>query len=121
MEAYKAMYNHPGTVWENAGRVNRHRGPKADPTTVIDTVNAGQRVTILCYSHGDTEKFINPHGHENTSDAWDFVVTGDQDRGGFVADVFINTDGDIAQQLGSQGTCDALRQRLAGGQPPAIG
>ncbi len=107
------MYNHPGSIWENAPRVNRHHGPKADPTTIIDTLHAGQHLTVLCYSKGDTETFANPH-QTNTSDAWDFVVTGDQDPGGFVADVFVNTSGDIAQQLGSQGTCDALRQRLSG-------
>lgn len=106
------MYNHQGTVWQNAGRVNRHSGPFADPTTVIDTVNAGQSVIVLCYSQGETQTFANPF-HSNTSDAWDFVITSDQDPGGFVADVFINTDGDIRQQIGSQCTCDALQQRLA--------
>ena len=114
------MYNLQGTVWENAGRVNRHRGPKADPTTIIDTVHAHQRVTILCYTKGDTQTFTNPF-QTNTSDDWDFVVIGDHDPGGFVADVFINTGSDIHQQLGKQGTCDALRQRLAGGGPPALG
>ena len=114
------MYNLQGTVWENAARVNRHSGPKADPTTIIDTIHANQQVTILCYSKGDTQTFANPF-RTNTSDAWDFVVTSDQDPGGYVADVLIDTGGDIRQQLGSQGTCDALRQRLAGGPPTAIG
>jgi hypothetical protein len=113
--------NHDGIVWQNAGRVNRHSGPTADPNTVIDTVNAGQSVIVLCYSHGDTESHTTPGGVSNTSDAWDFVVTSDQDPGGFVADVFLNTGGDIVQQLGPQGVCGALQQRLAEGQPPAQG
>ena len=112
------MYNHPGTIWQNAANVNRHSGPKSDPNTIIGTLHAGQHVTILCYSTGSTERFENPLHTPPTSDAWDFVVTSDQDPGGFVADVFIDTGGDIRQQLGSQGTCDALRQRLA---PTALG
>ena len=102
--------NHDGIVWHNAGRVNRHSGPTADSNTVIDTINANQPVTVLCYSHGDTQSFTAPDGHTYTSDAWDFVVTSDQDAGGFVNDVHINTGGDIRKQLPV--TCSVLAQRL---------
>src|SRR6516162_828939 len=85
-EAYKAMNTQQGTVWGNAGSVTRYSGPHAN-STVIDTINANQPVTVLCYSHGDTQSFTAPDGHTYTSDAWDFVVTSDQDSGGFVNDV----------------------------------
>jgi hypothetical protein len=115
------MNTQSGTVWKNAGNVTRHSGPHADPTSVIDTLPANQSVIVLCWSHGDNMTFANPFV-SNTSDAWDFVVTSDQDPGGFVADVFINTVKDIRQQLPV--SCDILAQRLlrlAGGQLPAIG
>jgi len=51
-------------------------------------------------------------GQTYTSKDWDFVVTSDQDPGGYVADVFVNTGGNIEQQLGEQGRSDALQQRL---------
>jgi len=62
----------------------------------------------------------DPTGPEPThpSDAWDFVVTSDQDSGGYVADVFVATGGDIRQQLGEQGRCDILMQRLADSPGP---
>jgi len=120
-EDYKAMYNHPGTIWQTAAIVNRHSGPKSDSHTVTGTLHAGQHVTILCYSKGSPESFENPLHTPPTSDAWDFVVTGDQDLGSFVADVFIDTGGDIRQQLGSQGTCDALCKRLGGTGASALG
>src|SRR6266487_108845 len=122
-EAYKAMairtlgvhtwINHTGSIWENAKDI-AHRRLRPDATSPkIDTLPAGQPLTILCYSLGTTEEFINPLGIRNTSNAWDFVVTSDQDSGGYVADVYVNNDGDIAQQLGEQGRCNALKQRLA--------
>jgi hypothetical protein len=117
-EAYKAManHNHEGKIWSNVTRgANRRHGPGTN-FGVIDTLPAGQSLIVLCYSLGDTEQFENPTdrpGHPFTSNAWDFVVTSDQDRGGYVADVFVDTGGDIRQQLGAQGTCDALRQHLA--------
>jgi len=118
-EAYKAMsnHNHTGSIWSNVGDdgVNRHSGPHADPTTIIGTaLKAGQQLIVLCYSLGDTESFRAPDGQTYTSNAWDFVVKDDTDSGGFVADVFIDTGGNIKQQLGEQGTCGALRQRLPG-------
>src|SRR6516225_8923019 len=97
-EAYKAMNTQQGTIWANAGNVTRYNTPHAD-NSIIDSINAGQSVTILCYSHGDTQSFKAPDGVTYTSDAWDFVVTSDQDAGGFVNDVHINTGGDIRKQL----------------------
>jgi hypothetical protein len=114
-EAYKAMadHNHTGSIWNNVtSGANRRHGPGSN-FGVIDTLQAGTSLIVLCYSHGQSETFTTPNGQTYTSDVWDFVVTSDQDRGGYVADVFINTGGDTAQQLGAQGTCDALRQHLA--------
>jgi hypothetical protein len=48
----------------------------------------------------------------NTSSAWDYVVISDQDGGGFVADVLVDTGDDIIKQLGEQGACETLRFRL---------
>ncbi len=98
-----------GNVWKNAATVNRYSGPHADSTTVIDTVNANQSVTVVCYAHGDTESFTAADGHTYTSDAWDFVVTGNEDPGGFVNDVYINTGGDIHNQLP---TCTIILERM---------
>jgi hypothetical protein len=120
-EAYKAManHNHTGSIWSNVtAKANRRHGPGTN-FALIDQLPAGQPLIILCYTRGDTETWTTPplpnapQGVKNTSDAWDFVVTSDQDRGGYVADVLIDTGGDITQQLGAQGTCDALRQHLA--------
>src|SRR5690349_20496818 len=71
-----------------------------------------QILIVLCYSYGDTVSVVNPYGHKNTSDAWDFVITSDDDPGGYMADVYIDTGDDSIQQLGPQGTSDALQQRL---------
>ncbi|MGI9059523.1 MAG: hypothetical protein ACR2H5_13180 [Ktedonobacteraceae bacterium] len=106
-------HNHTGYIWNNvASGANRRHGPGAN-YNVIDTLPAGASLIVLCYSHGQSETFTAPNGQTYTSDIWDFVVTSDQDRGGYVADVFVDTGGDTAQQLGAQGTCDALRQHLA--------
>ncbi len=112
-------HNHTGSIWSNVGDggVKRHSRPPFDDTTVIgDPLHAGQQLIVLCYSLGPPVSLPHPTGPEPThpSDAWDFVVTSDQDRGGYVADVFIDTGGDIRQQLGNQGTCEVLRQRLSG-------
>jgi hypothetical protein len=105
-------HNHSGFIWDNAtdGVFRRH-----GPGTIfdkIDALQAGQQLIVLCYSLGDPETFTTPDGKTNTSDAWDFVVTSDQDPGGYVADVFVNTGDDITKQLGEQGRCDLLQQRL---------
>ena len=106
------MPNHVGTIWSNTpSQVHRRSGPGVS-FPLIDSLSPGQEVLILCYTLGDSESFTNPNGVTNTSTAWDFVFTGDQDSGGYVADVFINTGGDIIQQLGQQGTCYQLKQRL---------
>ena len=121
-ETYKAMsdHNHAGSIWSNVtDGANRRHGPGTSFNPPIDKLPAGTSLIVLCYTRGDTESWTTPplpnapHGVTNTSDAWDFVVTSDQDRGGYVADVFIDTGGDITLQLGAQGTCDALRQHLA--------
>lgn len=56
---------------------------------------------------------------------WDFVVTSDGDVGGYVADVFVDTGDDIIKQLGEQGSCNLLQQRLtsnpAPNAPPPLG
>ena len=110
------MNTQKGSVWGNAGSVTRYSVPHADPTKAIDTLKANQSVTVLCYSHGDTETWTStpfaghPQGEFYKSDAWDFVVTGDQDPGGFVADVYIDTGGPIQNQLPV--TCTILSQRL---------
>lgn len=110
-------HNHTGSIWGNATpSVNRHSGP-GESFAVIDTLPANQSLIVLCYSLGDIVTFTNPF-QTNTSAAWDFVVTSDQDPGGFVADVFVNTGGDITIQLGEQGTCKALQQRLANSSGP---
>jgi hypothetical protein len=108
-----STHNRTGSIWSNAiGGVNRRTGPGAI-FDIIDKLQSDQSLIVLCYSLGDTESFTVPDGHTYTSDAWDFVVTSDQDAGGYVADVFVNTDGDIIQQLGEQSRCDVLQQRLA--------
>jgi hypothetical protein len=115
-EAYKAMsdHNHAGSIWSNVtDGANRRHGPGTSFNPPIDKLPAGTSLIVLCYTLGDTESWMAPNGQTYTSDTWDFVVTSDQDRGGYVADVFIDTGGDITYQLGAQGTCDALRQRLA--------
>ena len=105
-------HNHEGKIWSNATpSVNRHAGPGTD-FGVIDSLQAGQSLIVLCYSLGDPVTFTNPF-QTNTSEAWDFVVTSDQDPGGYVADVFVDTGAEITQQLGVQGSCDLLQQRLA--------
>jgi hypothetical protein len=120
-------HNHTGSIWGNVpqGGVNRHSGPGTN-FAVIDPHNPlhrEQQVIVLCYSLGEPKTFTTPplpnapHGVTNTSDAWDFVVTSDQDPGGYVADVYVNTGDDIRQQLGGQGTCEALRNRLPDSQP----
>ncbi len=105
--------NHTGSIWGNVtGHVHRRLGPGTN-FDIIDSLQAGQPLIILCYSLGDTESFTAPSGQTNTSDAWDFVVISDQDAGGYVADVFVDTGSNITQQLGEQGRCDQLQQRLA--------
>ena len=119
-----ATHNHTGSIWSNAtGGVHRRSAPHTAPDNIIDTLQAGQSLVILCYSLGDTETFTNPNGIKNTSAAWDFVVTSDQDSGGYVADVFVDTGGDITKQLGTQGTCDQLQRRLgsSSGSSGAVG
>jgi hypothetical protein len=109
-----ANHNHEGKIWSNVTLgANRRHGPGTS-FGVIDTLPANQQLIVLCYSLGDTESFANPTdpNHPFSSNAWDFVVTSDQDPGGYVADVFVDTGGDIRQQFGSQGTCPALKQRL---------
>ena len=107
-------HNHTGFIWDHAmNGVNRHKGPSKDSPKILPALHAGQSLIVLCYSLGDDMEFPNPFQPNNTSNAWDFVVTSDQDGGGYVADVFIDTGGDIVQQLGGQGTCDALQRRLA--------
>lgn len=106
------MSNHSGTIWSNVpNQVHRRSGPGTS-YAIIDSLSASQQLIVLCYSWGDTETFTNPNGATNTSAAWDFVVTSDQDAGGYVADVFIDTGGDISQQLEQQGLCNQLKQRL---------
>lgn len=105
-------HNREGQIWDNVtDGANRRYGPGKD-YPVIDTLPAGQPVIVLCYTLGETESFTNPFGHVNTSSAWDYVVTSDRDEGGFVADVLVNTSGNIIDQLGEQGTCELLRFRL---------
>jgi hypothetical protein len=58
------------------------------------------------------ESWEDPERNTWKSKAWDFVVTSDDDPGGYVADVFVNTFGDVTHQLGPQGACNALKQRL---------
>jgi len=99
-----------GSIWGNATEgVNRRCGPGTG-FKIIDTLSANQDVTVVCFLRGDTESFTASDGNTYTSDAWDFVVTGDGDRGGYVADVLINTGGDITQQLGAHGNCSIIRR-----------
>lgn len=108
-----ADHNHTGSIWGNVSiPVNRRSGPGTD-FAIIDTLEAGKSLIVLCYSLGDTESFTASNGQRYTSNAWDFVVKDDQDPGGYVADVFVNTGGDITQMLGEQGRCDVLAQRFA--------
>ncbi len=112
-----ATDNHGGSIWSNVTQgAHRRRGPGTN-FEVIDTLPAGQSLVVLCYSRGQSESFTAPDGHTYTSDAWDFVITSDQDPGGYVADVLVETGGDITQLLGAQGTCEILRQRLAPTNP----
>lgn len=107
-----ADHNRTGTIWGNVtAGANRRKGPGTKYDPPIDTLPAGKPVIVLCYAHGESVTWTAPNGHTYTSDAWDFVVTSDQDPGGYVADVFVDTGGDIVQQLGQQGTCDALGDR----------
>jgi hypothetical protein len=122
-EAYKAMsnHNHTGKIWHSLTEgVFIHSEPTNTPETRIGTLHADQQLIVLCYSFGDSISLQHPTGDEPTqpSNAWDFVVTSDQDRGGYVADVFIDTGGDIRQQLGEQGRCDILKRRLADSPGP---
>lgn len=114
-------HNHTGTVWSTYRdgtplTVNRRKGPGVEFAQVEQqggTLSGGTPLIVLCYSQGDHEiSFDAPDGHTYKSDAWDFVVTSDQDPGGFVADVLINTGGDVRLQLGQQGKCSVLRQGL---------
>ena len=108
-----ADHNRTGSIWSNVtAGANRRHGPGTKYDPPIDTLPAGKGLIVLCYVHGETVSWTAPNGQTYTSDAWDFVVTSDQDSGGYVADVFVDTGGDIAQQLGQQGTCDALGDRL---------
>jgi len=123
-EAYKAMsdHNHTGKIWQSlTDGVFRHSEPTNTPETRIGApLQAGQQLIVLCYSLGTPISLQHPTGPQPThpSDAWDFVVTSDQDRGGYVADVFIDTGGNIRQQLGEQGRCDILKQRLVDSPGP---
>jgi len=115
-EAYKAMstHNHDGKIWSNvdAPGANRRKGPGKD-FALIDTLPAGTSFIVLCYALGNAEvKWTGPDGTMYNSNAWDFVVTGNQDGGGYVADVLIDTGGKITDQLGAQGSCHALGQHL---------
>lgn len=108
-----STHNRTGYIWSTvASGANRRRGPSTN-FAVIDTLPARTELIVLCYSHGDTETFTASNGLTYTSDAWDFVVTSDQDAGGYVADVLIDTGSDITKQLGEQGTCAALVHHLA--------
>ena len=112
-----ATHNHTGSIWSNVTQgANRRRGPGTNFES-IGTLPPGQSLIVLCYSRGQSESFTAPNGQTYTSDVWDFVVTSDQDPGGYVADVLVDTGGDIAQQLGAQGTCQILQQRLATPNP----
>ncbi len=108
-----ADHNRTGSIWSNVTNgANRRRGPSTSYDPPIDNLSAGTSLIVLCYARGESVSWRAPDGHTYTSDAWDFVVTSDQDPGGYVADVFIDTGGDVTQQLGEQGKCDALADRL---------
>ncbi len=111
-----ATHNHDGKIWSNATNGAHRRSGPGEDYAVIDTLAADQSLIVLCYTQGEPVEFTNPF-QTNVSDAWDFVVISDQDPGGYVADVFIDTHGDIIQQLGEQGRCDILQQRFAPNQP----
>ena len=99
-----------GSIWSNATEgVNRRCGPGTG-FKIIDTLSANQGVLVVCFLLGDTESFTASDGNLNTSDAWDFVLTSESDSGGYVADVYINTGGDITQQLGAHGNCSIIRR-----------
>lgn len=106
--------HHTGSIWENATNPSPIRRQKPrNNSSQIDTLKPGQPLIILCYSRGDIVSHTTPGGQPNQSDLWDFVVTGDGDPGGYVPDVFVNNGIDIDQQLGEQGRCSILKQRLA--------
>jgi uncharacterized protein YraI len=121
-EIYKTMsdHNHTGSIWSNAtAGVRRHTGPGQNfPVNKI--LPAGQELVVLCYSRGDSVSFVNPY-MSNTSDAWDYVVTKDDDSGGYVADVYVNTGADITVQLGAQGVCNILAQSITTHQSGPLG
>lgn len=108
-----ATQHRTGSIWSNVPTTGAHRrrGPSTN-FALIDSLAPGTPLIILCYAHGDSETFTAANGATYTSDAWDFVVTSDQDSGGYVADVLIDTGGDIVKQLGEQGTCANLVQHL---------
>lgn len=120
-----ANHNHEGKIWDNIPSVVHRRYGPGTSFEVIDSLQPGQPLIVLCYSLGDTESFTTPGGQTNTSNAWDFVVIGDGDAGGYVADVFVETGDDIVKQLGEQGSCNLLQQRLASNpapnEPPPFG
>src|SRR5690349_14235323 len=98
-ETYKAMsnHNHTGSIWGNAtDGVNRHSEPNKQSATIGNPLPAGQSLIVLCYTLGETVSFQNPEnppGQPFSSNAWDYVVTSDQDKGGYVADVYVDTKG----------------------------
>ncbi len=112
-------HNHTGTVWSNAtSGVHRRSGP-GTTFPINKTLPAGTPLIVLCYSQGEEQSFTASDGHVYTNTAWDFVIIDDQDPGGYVADVYVDTGGDITHQLGVQGTCTRLSQTLAG--PSGLG
>jgi hypothetical protein len=118
-EAYKAMpdHNHTGTIWQNIdqhGEVRR-LGPGDNFASIGSKLKPGTDVVVLCYSQnpdGIKKSHKTPGGVLNESDLWDFVVTEDDDGGGYIPDVYVFTGDDIDKQLGAQGTCASLQQRL---------
>lgn len=109
-----ANHNHTGSVWSNVSKgANVREGPGTNFPTITDTLplKAGTPVVILCYSLGEEIVHLAPDGVKYKSRAWDYVVTTNGDRG-YVADVLINTGGDIIKQMGQQGTCKLVGQRL---------
>jgi len=102
-----------GSIWDNTKDVAKRRKRPDRNSEVIDTLQAGQPLIILCYSMSDHEEsWEDPERNIWRSKAWDFVVTSDDDSGGYVADVYVNTYGIVTQQLGPQGACNLLKQRL---------
>jgi hypothetical protein len=107
-------HNHNGSIWSNVLNGAHVRSEPNGDAPITNTLPAGTSLIVLCYSKGPQDvSFTAPDGHKYTNKFWDFVVTDDQDRGGFVADVLVNAGGDIDQQLGGQGTCKLLGQYLA--------